>query len=187
MNQAHLDFLASPAWTEQLEREVLPWVESAGDLGDDVLEIGPGPGLTTDLLRARVAHVTAVEVDPSLAEPLRQRLAGTNVEVVCGDAADTGFATGRFSTALALSVLHHVPSAEHQDRIFAELARVVRPSGMFVGVDSLDLAGVRRGHEGDTFVPLDPAAFAERLGRLGFGEVAMDTLGYHFRFVARRP
>jgi 16S rRNA A1518/A1519 N6-dimethyltransferase RsmA/KsgA/DIM1 with predicted DNA glycosylase/AP lyase activity len=50
-----------------LEADLLPWIDSAGDLGDDILEVGPGPGLTTDLLRRRVGKLTAVEVDPILA------------------------------------------------------------------------------------------------------------------------
>ena len=82
MNESHLLFLASPEWARMLEAELLPWIEAAGNLGDDVLEIGPGPGLTTDLLRQRVRRVTAVEIDPSLGEPLRDRLGGTNVDVI---------------------------------------------------------------------------------------------------------
>ena len=35
------------------------------------MEIGPGPGLTTDLLRQRVPRLTAVEADATLAVPLR--------------------------------------------------------------------------------------------------------------------
>src|SRR5207244_2877475 len=54
VNQAHLDFLGSAEWAEMLKADVLPWIEAASDLGDDVLEVGPGPGLTTDLLRERV-------------------------------------------------------------------------------------------------------------------------------------
>jgi SAM-dependent methyltransferase len=185
MNQGHLDFLASPAWAEQLRQEVLPWVESAGDLGDHVLEIGPGPGLTTDIVRARVPRVTAIEIDPALAGPLQERLAGTNVEVVCGDAAATGYDDDRFSTVLAFSVLHHVPTPEHQDRIFTELARVLRPGGMFVGIDALDLDMLRKGHEDDTFVPLGHETFADRLARFGFHDVTIDTTDWHFRFVAR--
>ena len=37
-----------------LKEYLLPFAfgnRSYGDLGDDVLEIGPGPGLTTDLIR----------------------------------------------------------------------------------------------------------------------------------------
>ena len=52
MNESHIEILSSPRWAEMLERDLLPWVDSVADLGDDVLEIGPGPGLTTDLLRA---------------------------------------------------------------------------------------------------------------------------------------
>jgi protein-L-isoaspartate O-methyltransferase len=69
MNKRHLEMLASPRWAEMLERDLLPWVSSVADLGADVLEIGPGPGLTTDLLRTRAARVTAVEVDKELVDP----------------------------------------------------------------------------------------------------------------------
>src|SRR5580700_1371637 len=88
VNETHLQFLASPQWAQMLEDELIPWVEEVGDLGDHVLEIGPGPGLTTDLLRQRVSRVTAVEIDPSLGEPLRERLEGTNVDVIVSDAVE---------------------------------------------------------------------------------------------------
>jgi SAM-dependent methyltransferase len=186
MNEIHLTFLASPAWAEQLRQEVLPWIASAGELGDDVLEIGPGPGVSTDLLRERVAQVTSVEVDQELASALNERLRGTNVDVLCGDGADTGLPADRFSSATAFSVLHHVPSAEHQDRILAEVHRVLRPRGLFVGIDSRDLDMIRQGHDGDTFTPIDPASFPERLAQLGFGDTAIDTTEYHFRFATRK-
>jgi len=79
VNEAHLRILSSEEWAETLQVEMLPWVVEAGDLGDDVLELGPGPGLTTDLLRQRVRNLTAVEIDPALATALRDRLAGSNV------------------------------------------------------------------------------------------------------------
>jgi ribosomal RNA adenine dimethylase len=40
------------------------------NLGGHVLELGPGPGVTTDLLRQRTARLTAVEIDPRLAASL---------------------------------------------------------------------------------------------------------------------
>lgn len=46
------------------------------DLGDEVLENGPGPGLTTDRIRQQVARLTAMEIDPALAAKLNDRLAG---------------------------------------------------------------------------------------------------------------
>jgi SAM-dependent methyltransferase len=187
MNETHLQFLASPEWAQLLEAELLPWIEAAGDLGDHVLEIGPGPGLTTDLLRQRVPQVTAVEVDPTLGEPLRARLAGTNVDVLVADATAAGLAADRFSAAACFSVLHHMPSAASQDLLFAELHRVLRPGGIFVGQDSLDLEPIRAGHADDTFTPVDPDDMKRRLAAVGFAKPRTDIVGFHFRFVAEKP
>jgi SAM-dependent methyltransferase len=170
-----------------LENELLPWIDAAGDLGDDVLEIGPGPGLTTDLLRRRARRVTAVEIDPALGTALRERMAGTNVDVIVDDATSAHLPADRFSAAAAFSVLHHMPSAADQDRLFAELHRVLRPGGVFVGQESLDLDAIRAGHADDTFIPVGPEDLAARLARVGFGALTTDVLGYHYRFVAQKP
>ena len=64
-------------------------IVDAADLGaaDDVLEIGPGPGVLTDALAARARTVTAVEVDPRMVALLRETQAGrANVRVVEADA-----------------------------------------------------------------------------------------------------
>jgi 16S rRNA (adenine1518-N6/adenine1519-N6)-dimethyltransferase len=54
---------------------------------DAVLEIGPGLGVLTEHLAARVAHVDAVELDRSLEPHLRDRLARfENVDLHFGDA-----------------------------------------------------------------------------------------------------
>jgi SAM-dependent methyltransferase len=187
MNETHLRFLSSPEWARMLATDLLPWVEAAGDLGDEVLEIGPGPGLTTDLLRRRVPRVTAIEMDPALADALARRMAGTNVDVVHGDATASGLAPERFSAAACFSMLHHMPSAAAQDALFAEVHRVLRPGGTFVGVDSRDLEPIRLGHADDVFVPVDPASLPARLEAAGFGSVSVDVGDYQFRFVASRP
>lgn len=186
MNEGHLQFLASPEWAQLLEADLLPWVQSIGDLGDDVLEIGPGPGLTTDLLRTRVSKVTAVEVDTDLASKLAQRLADTNVRVIAGDATDARLQANRFSTAMCFSVLHHMPSAADQDRLFAETQRVLRPGGRFLGVDPLDIDVIRDGHVDDTFTPIDPETFPDRLEAVGFCDVHIDPGDYQFRFIASK-
>jgi len=187
MNELHLQFLASDAWREMLETELLPWVERVADLGDDVLEVGPGPGLTTDLLRARVPALTAVELDEALASALAERLAGTNVTVVRGDATSTDLATDRFSAATCFSMLHHVPSADEQNRVFAELHRLLRPGGRLVAVDSMDRDYIRAFHEGDVFVPLDPETLGLRLESAGFSDVTLELAEYEMRFRARKP
>lgn len=184
MNEAHLAICSSPEWARLVEDELLPWVLEGHDLGDELLEVGPGPGLTTDVLRRRVAHVTAVELDVGLADQLASRLAGTNVEVVAADATDLPFPAGRFSAAACLTMLHHIPSAALQDAALAELARVLRPGGVLVGSDGLDTPDRRRVHEGDIFVPVDSDTLAERLRGAGFTDASVEVAGDRLRFAA---
>ena len=185
MNRTHLDYLASDLWAERLRTDLIPWIDAVADLGDDVLEIGPGPGLTTDIVRARTAHVTAVEVDPDLAAALTERLAGTNVDVIEGDAAELDLPDGRFTAATCFSVLHHVPTVEHQDRVLASIARRLRPGAALFAVDARDLDWLRDAHDDDTFVPLDPATLDDRLHAAGFADVDLDVGEFELRFVAR--
>jgi SAM-dependent methyltransferase len=184
VNEAHLRLCASPEWARFVEDDLLPWVLATHDLGDDVLEIGPGPGLTTDVLRRKVAGLTAVEVDRTLAGALADRLAGTNVKVVCGDATALTFPDETFSAVTCFTVLHHVPSAELQDRLLREVHRILRPGGLFVGTDGLDTPERRTLHEGDTFVPVDPYTLDQRLATAGFTECVIETRGDRFRFRA---
>ena len=70
MNEEHLALCSSPEWARLVEEELLPWVLEDFDLGEDLLEVGAGPGLTTDVLRRHAARVTAVELDADLAARL---------------------------------------------------------------------------------------------------------------------
>lgn len=187
MNELHLRMLASPEWAQTLEREVLPWAESVADLGDHVLEVGPGPGLTTDLLRTRTDRLTAVEIDPALATKLAARLAGSNVEVIEASAAETGLPDDTFSAAACFSMLHHVPSPQLQDAVFHELFRVLRPGAPLVAIDAIDEEGTRESHIDDVFVPLDPRTLPARLAAAGFADIAVDREGFRLRFHARKP
>jgi SAM-dependent methyltransferase len=187
MNEGHLHFLASPEWAQMLETDLLPWALGVADLGDDVLEVGPGPGLTTELLRQRTSSLTAVEVDAHLAAALAARLKGTNVEVIHADASDSGLPSSRFSAAICFTMLHHVPSVEIQDRLFAEVHRVLRPGGSFIGSDSIDSEWLREFHADDVFVPVDPETLGARLEAVGFTGIEMDVLDYKVRFNARKP
>lgn len=184
MNRNH-DVCGSEEWRVVVRDEIVPWALGDGNLGDDVLEIGPGFGATIDVIRERVARLTAVEIDPELAARLRARLAGTNVEVVDGDATALDFGDDRFSGATCFSMLHHVPSSHLQDRLFAEVARVVSAGGLFVACDSLHSEDLAEFHEGDTYVPIDPDALAARLERAGFEHVDVRTNEYGWAAQAR--
>jgi ubiquinone/menaquinone biosynthesis C-methylase UbiE len=184
MNRYHRRYCRSAAWAERLETAVLPWVVGDADLGSELLEVGPGPGLTTDSLRRRVQKLTAIEIDDRLAATLEARMAGTNVSVVRGDATAMPFEDGRFDSAVSLTMLHHVPSAEQQDRLIAEVARVLKPGGRFLGFDSTVSLKFRLVHLFDTMVVVDPDTFGTRLERAGFDDPKVSTSpngGFRFR------
>jgi SAM-dependent methyltransferase len=171
MNPEHLAFCASPEWREIVREQILPWALTDIDLGPDVIEVGPGPGVTTDELRHGVERLTAVELDPDLAARLRDRMAGTNVEVVQADATALPQGNDRFSGAVSFTMLHHVPSIELQDRLFAELARVLAPAGLLVLSDSVASDELRSFHAGDTYNPVDPDTLPARLATAGFDTI----------------
>jgi predicted methyltransferase len=84
-------------------------------------------------------------------------------------------------------MLHHVPSPQLQDKVFAEVFRVLRPGGVFAGSDSRTSLRMRLIHVGDTLVPLDPDALPARLERAGLRDVAVDICEHRLRFRARKP
>ena len=119
MNDEHLRLCASAEWAALVRDDLLPWVLGDDELGDDVLELGAGPGLVTDLLVERAPRVTAVEIDEQLAAALRARLAGRPVDVITADATRLPLPTGRFSAAACFTMLHHIPARELQDQALA--------------------------------------------------------------------
>jgi len=186
MNRVHHWLCRSGRWRKSVQQRV-PWVIGGVDLGPNVLELGPGPGLTTDLLRQMARRLTAIEVDPTLAEALRSRLCGGNVDVITGDATALPFSDGQYSAAVSFTMLHHVRSPELQDKLLREAFRVIQPGGVFVGSDSLPSVGMRMLHIGDTYVPVNPETFGIRLEAAGFQVVKVEGNSGAFRFHARRP
>jgi len=189
VNEAHLEALASEEWRQTLRDRALPFAFgglSVADLGDDVLEIGPGPGLTTELLAPQVARLTSVEIDTALARSLAERMVGTNVDVIEADATAMPFEDGRFTGAATIAMFHHVPSAELQDALLADVLRVLRPGGVLVASDSVASDDLERFHEDDIYNPIDPSTLPGRLDRIGYVEVDIDVNAYAWACRARR-
>jgi SAM-dependent methyltransferase len=186
VNRLHHWLCRSAAWRETV-RERVPWVLSGADLGPNVLELGPGPGLTTDLLRPIVPCLTAIEVDHGLAQSLSSRLRGSNVAVITGDATAMPLSDARFSGVVSFTMLHHVPSPELQDQLLREVWRVLKPAGVFVGSDSLQSWFMRLIHIGDTLVPMNPDTVGLRLEAAGFEVLDVEKNSHAFRFQARKP
>ena len=184
MKRLHRWYCQSSQWKQKLENKILPWSLGGVDLGDEVLEVGPG--LTTDWPRRQTKTITSIEVDSELADTLNHRLAGTNASVQCGDATAMPFGDRTFSGVVAFTMLHHVPSQELQDRVFAEVYRVLKPGGIFAGTDSMPSFLMRIFHIWDTLVLVDPKTLPARLEAAGFEEIKIEEGDGRFRFSARR-
>jgi ubiquinone/menaquinone biosynthesis C-methylase UbiE len=104
-----------------------------------------------------------------------------------GDVSALPFPEKTFSSAIAVLVLHHLRSAELQERAFAEVFRVLRPGGVFLAVDIPDGWLNRAMHVGSTFVQVAPAAEPKRLASVGFPEVDIVYRSGAFRLKALRP
>lgn len=169
-----------------MRKFILPWAMAEADLGDDVLEVGPGYGATLDVLSERCAHVTSVEIDEELVAMLEERFASAaNVEIVQGDATALDYPDNRFSGAACFTMLHHVPTAALQDRLFAEVARVLEPGGALVASDSLASEDLAAHHEDDTYNPVDPESLPARLRAAGFADVEVRTNEFGWAAIAR--
>ena len=186
MNEAH-EMCGSDEWRQAIRDVILPWALGDTDLGDDVLEVGPGYGATTDVLSQAVPHLTCVEIDDELTALLRGRFAGVStVDIVGGDATALEFADERFSGAVSFTMLHHVPTAELQDRLFGEVARVLRPGAPLVASDSLGCDELAAHHTDDTYNPVDPDTLPERLSAAGFDRIDVRTNPYGWAVLAHR-
>ncbi len=187
MNLWHRWYCRSAGWAKVVHEYMMPGVVGDNVLGDHVLEIGPGPGLTSDWLRARVPRLTAIEIDPKLARSLKTRLDGTNVTVVEGDATSMPFPDAAFTGAVCFTMLHHVPSPGLQDKLLAEACRVLKPGGIIVGSDSTPSLRWNLYHLFDTRTPVDPDGFAPRLEAAGFAEPSIRRGPNYFSFRAVKP
>src|SRR6476620_3877515 len=121
MNGFHRRYCAGEKWNTLMREQLLPDALDGVELGDNVLELGPGPGLTTQALAPMTQHLTAIEIDPELADIAATRTRSyENVDVTQGDATDLPFEDGQFSAVVCMTMLHHLPDAAAQDRLFAE-------------------------------------------------------------------
>ena len=186
MNKAH-EVCGGDEWRQAIRDMILPWALGRTDLGDDVLEVGPGYGATTDVLAGLTTHLTSVEIDPELAASLRERFStAPSVEIVDGDATALQFPDEKFTGAACFTMLHHVPTGELQDRLFAEVARVLHPGAALVASDSLGSDDLAAMHDGDTYNPVDPQTLPQRLTAAGFADVEVKTNEFGWAAIARK-
>jgi ubiquinone/menaquinone biosynthesis C-methylase UbiE len=184
MNRMHNVVCASGWWARRAEQELVPFGVDGVELGDDVLEIGPGFGATTRVLAQRLPRLSVLELDPRYCERLRTELPKDTVTVTQGDATALPYPDGRFSAVLCFTMLHHIPTAADQDQAFAEIARVLRPGATFAGTDSVGVGWLFKAiHIGDTLNLVDPTGLPARLEGAGLvvSEVKRGTRSFRWR------
>jgi SAM-dependent methyltransferase len=113
-------------------------VEAASPGPDDVaLDIGTGGGHTAFAIARRCARVTAVDItEAMLAEARKGAYSRSlrNIEFEIADAQDLPYESESFDIVTCRVSAHHFP---HPGRFVAETARVLRPGGRLVLVDTI--------------------------------------------------
>jgi ubiquinone/menaquinone biosynthesis C-methylase UbiE len=112
-----------------------PLLESLGGRteGMRVLEVGCGRGVGTEQIFRRfgASFVYAIDVDPSMIEKARLRLANYSSErlrVELGDVTAIDAEDGAFDAIFDFAILHHVPNWQSA---VAEIRRVLKRGGRF--------------------------------------------------------
>jgi SAM-dependent methyltransferase len=161
VNRFHRYSCGSPSWARLVQTTLVPAVLEGTELGRRVLEI-----------------------DPTLARATRHRVPAARV--VQADATSMPFADAAFSAVVCLTMLHHLPFPELQDRLFAEVHRVLAPGGVFCGSDNPGRGlKFRLIHLGGNRTVVDPATLG-RLQRAGLEQARIRT-GSRIVFHAHRP
>jgi ubiquinone/menaquinone biosynthesis C-methylase UbiE len=186
MNRLENWFCASSLWRFITRKQLLPWLVAGSSLGDHLLEVGAGFGAATAELQRLTQRVTSLEYDPRSVIVCAARQGCPGAGVVRGDAAALPFRDNLFSAVFAVLVLHHLLSPGLQDRAFAEIFRVLRPSGVFLALEVSDGWLQRATHIRSTFVPVNPASAAARLHAAGFSKTTIDSRGSMFRIRSLR-
>lgn len=115
-----------------LERKLAPMRPLLASLGDSPrgLDVGCGRGWYMAPLCEEGARVVGLDQSRRQVEAARASI-GADARVVQGSAESIPFADASFDFAYTVNVLHHVGDPSAQGRALAEMARVVRPGGLF--------------------------------------------------------
>lgn len=183
-------FCRSAPWRAFARRTVLPWAFDGQHLAGEVLEIGGASGaMAFGVARGFPSgQLTVTDVEEAMVASARVTLRDChNVRVEQADVTALPFEDSSFDVATSHLMLHHVIDWFNA---FVEVARVLRPGGMFVGYGLTDTALARLIHraDGSPHRILAPAELSDCLAVAGFGDVSvhMAARAHLMRFRAVR-
>jgi ubiquinone/menaquinone biosynthesis C-methylase UbiE len=106
-----------------------------------VLDMACGAGSFTKLLTTiwPKAHVTGIDLSPQYLQRARERfIENRRVDFLQANAAESPFRDGAFDVITCVFLFHELPLAERK-RVLSEVRRLLKPGGLFVFVDSIQL------------------------------------------------
>jgi SAM-dependent methyltransferase len=182
MNGLHRWYCRTAHWQSTL-LPLVEWGLEGVPLGGHVLEIGPGQGMIIPHLVRGGRRVTAIDLDASAVAAIATRAGAAAVR---GDATELPFGPARFTSVVAFTMLHHVPSYALQQELFHEVHRTLQPGGVFASLDVQASLPLRLFHVRDVWTPLSPETARAALAAAGFDTVDVAVRGRYFRFQARK-
>lgn len=153
---------------------------------DDLLDIGTGTGRLLEVLAPQIKRGLGVDLSREMLGIARANLERAGIrhcQVRQADMYALPLDTASVDAAVIHQVLHF---ADEPQKAIAEAARVLRPGGVFAGLDSRLNLRFRLIHVGDTMTVVDPATLPDRLRAAGFTDVEVDVVPRVFRFRAAR-
>ena len=132
-----LGFLMSFGREKRIRRTTMELAGVAA--GQSVLDVGCGTGTLTLAAKAAVGpsgRVSGIDPAPEMVEFARRKAsrAGSDVDFRAGVVEALPFSDATFDVVLSSLMLHHLPE-DVKRKGFAEIARVLRPGGLFFAVD----------------------------------------------------
>ena len=156
-------------------------------LGRDVLEIGAGGGSVAKQMLSGDPELawTAIDIDSRMTQAAATRLCEfPNASAKTANATTLPFPDDSFDSVVSCLMLHHIIDWE---RAVAEVARVLRPGGTFLGYDLVrtPLASVLHRWDGSPHRLIVPGDFQAECARNGLTISLQSRLLRHvMRFVA---
>jgi SAM-dependent methyltransferase len=144
--------------------------------GETVLDLGSGGGIDVLLSARRVGpggKAYGLDATPEMIGLARANAAAAgaaNTEFLHGSIEDIPLPDGHVDAVISNCVIN---LSADKPRVLAEAFRVLRPGGAFLGSDSLPSNDLHRFHTGDTYNPVEPAAFLTRLQTTGFAAITL--------------